>query len=310
MAAMPVRIAVLRVAELVGAFAASHAPLIARDWEVFPDALRARMTANYRAVGDRIRAARPDVIVEISPDHWINFFLDNLPAICIGVGARHAGPPEPFLAAFPHREIDGHPAFASHLVQTALDSGFEPSLSHRLTLDHGFCIPLWKMALDPLPPIVPIILNDLEPPMMPIARCLAWGALLAQAIASYPGDLRVAVLASGGLSHSIGEATMGHIDAAFDELCVRVFRAGDAARVAAELQPALARTGNGGHEVRNWAVAHAAAGCRGFELIDYLPVNEVYVGCAWASWNVDGTLQPAHRGEARERTADAEVAVV
>ena len=42
-------------------------------------------------------------------------------------------------------------------------------------------------------------------------------------------------------------------------------------------------TGNGGHEVRNWVVAHAAAGNKGFELIGYAPLEEVYVGCAFAN---------------------------
>jgi hypothetical protein len=52
------------------------------------------------------------------------------------------------------------------------------------------------------------------------------------------------------------------------------------------LESGLTKTGNGGHEVRNWVVAHGAAGSRGFEIIDYLPVPEVYVGCAFASWKV------------------------
>jgi hypothetical protein len=45
-------------------------------------------------------------------------------------------------------------------------------------------------------------------------------------------------------------------------------------------------TGNGGHEVRNWVVAHATAGNKGFELIGYAPLEEIYVGCAFAEWRV------------------------
>jgi hypothetical protein len=43
--------------------------------------------------------------------------------------------------------------------------------------------------------------------------------------------------------------------------------------------------GNGTHEVRNWVIAHAAAGNHGFDLIDYRNMPEVYVGCGWASWS-------------------------
>ncbi|MFL6566397.1 MAG: hypothetical protein ACJ8G5_15785 [Burkholderiales bacterium] len=46
----------------------------------------------------------------------------------------------------------------------------------------------------------------------------------------------------------------------------------------------LPRRGNGSEEVRNWLVAHGAAGGRSFELVDYLPVPTVIVGCGFASW--------------------------
>lgn len=273
------------MAELAGVFAASHAPLIARDWQLFDSALRTRLTAPFERLGARLRAARPDIVVEIAPDHWSNFFIDNLPNVCIGIGTEHLGPPEPFMQGFGHTTLAGEPEFARHLLETALAAGFEPSVSHRLALDHGFCIPLWRMELDPLPPIVPIVINSLEPPMPTIARCIAWGNLIAAAVASFPADVRVAVLASGGLSHSIGEATMGAIDESFDAGCIRAFEAGGERAVIDYLDRALPTAGNGSHEVRNWVAAHAAAGGRGFELVAYDAIPEVYVGCAWAVWN-------------------------
>ncbi|MCP6768732.1 gallate dioxygenase, partial [Klebsiella pneumoniae] len=87
-----------------------------------------------------------------------------------------------------------------HILDTALDSDFDPSLSHRLTLDHGFCLPLWRMGIDPIPPIVPIVVNEVDDPMPTMRRCVAWGEMMRKAIDSYPADIRVAVLATGGLS--------------------------------------------------------------------------------------------------------------
>jgi aromatic ring-opening dioxygenase catalytic subunit (LigB family) len=273
------------MAELVGAFAASHAPLIARDWKVLPEQRRAEIDAAFGELARRAQAARPDVVLMLSPDHWTNFFLDNLPSICIGIGEEHGGPPEPFMQDFP-RSIPGHPALARHIAERALAEDFEPSISHHLKLDHGFCIPLGRLGLTPLPPVVPIAVNDLEPPMLSTRRCIAWGKFLARAIASYPENLRVAILATGGLSHSIGEPDMGRIDEAFDRDCIRFFEAGSEAPLVDFLEAHMASAGNGTHEVRNWAIAHAAAGCRGFELIDYRAVPEVYVGCGWASWRM------------------------
>jgi hypothetical protein len=272
------------VAELAGVVAASHAPLLARDWHLLAEPRKARIGAAYGVLGRYLTDARADVLVIAGPDHWTNFFLDNLPSVCVGAGARHDGPPEPFMAGFGHESLAGHAAFAQHLLASALASGFEPSVSHRLKLDHGFCLPLWRMGLDPLPPVVPLVLNCLEPPMPSVARCVAWGRLLAQAIASFPGSARIAILASGGLSHSIGEPSMGTIDATFDAACIAAFEAGGDDAVIAFLDRALPTAGNGGHELRTWAVAHAAAGGAGFRLVDYLAVHEVYVGCAWATW--------------------------
>ncbi|HYX63231.1 MAG TPA: 2,3-dihydroxyphenylpropionate 1,2-dioxygenase [Burkholderiales bacterium] len=273
------------MAELVGAFAASHGPLIIREWERVPAEQKARMGAAFAELGKRLQAARPDVLVIVSPDHWSNFFLDNVPAVCIGAGEAHEGPPEPWMKAFPHRSLAGHPQFAMHIARTALDNGFEPSVSHRLKLDHGFCIPLWRMVLERLPRIVPIVVNSIEPPMPSLQRCYQWGELLAKAVRSYSENLRVAILGTGGLSHSIGEPTMGAIYEDFDRETIRLFSSQPEALIS-YLERQLPSHGNGSEEVRNWLVAHGAAGGRGFELVDYVPSPTVIVGCGFAAWRL------------------------
>jgi len=276
------------VASLVGVFASSHAPLMARAWESVDALRRDQVTATFTELAARLRAARPDVLVVVSPDHWVNFFLDNLPSVCIGVGETHQGPPEPWLRHLPYTSIAGHPEFALHLARSALEEGFEPSLSHHLELDHGFVIPLWKMGIDPLPPLVPIVVNTIEPPLPSLGRCLAWGDLVRTAIERHPGDLRVAILATGGVSHSIGEPDMGRIDEAFDRECFEHLRASDRERLLAFLEQRLEAAGNGAAEMRNWLVAHGAAQGKEFELIGYHPCREWYVGCGFAAWNLDG----------------------
>ena len=271
------------MASLVGAFAASHGPLIVREWERVPAAQKARMAAAYRELGKRLTAAKPDVLIVVSPDHWSNFFLDNYPAVCIGVGETNEGPPEPWMKDFPHHTLAGHPGLAMHIADQALRHGFEPAVSHRLKLDHGACIPLWRMELERLPKIVPLLVNSIEPPMPTLQRCYQWGALLRKAIESYAEPLRVAILGTGGLSHSIGEPTMGAIYQEFDQETLRLFgRPHD--ELVRFLEAELPKSGNGSEEVRNWLVAQGAAGGRGFELVDYLAVPTVIVGCGFASW--------------------------
>ena len=274
------------MAELVGIYAASHGPLIARDWQRLPAALKGRLSAAHGELGRRLAASGAEVIVGLAPDHWTNFFLDNLPSLCIGLGEEHGGPPEPYMRDFAPNPLPGDPELGRHILETALAGEFEPALSYRLRLDHGLCLPLSRMELPRMPRLVPILINEIEPPMLSYRRCFAWGRLLRRAIASYPKPVRVAIFATGGLSHSIGEPTMGDIDEDFDRRCLAALARGEEAPLIDLLENGAARAGNGAHEIRNWAVAHAAAGGRGFELVDYLPAPEVYVGCAYAAWRL------------------------
>src|SRR3954467_4749928 len=279
------------MASFAGAYAASHGPLLIREWQAVPAAERSRLENAFAELGRRLRAATPDVLIVVSPDHWSNFFLDNYPAICLGVGAAHEGPPEPWMKAFAHRDIPGHPELAMHIAGTALAQGFEPSLSYRMKLDHGACIPLWRMGLERLPKIVPLLVNSIEPPMPSLARCSQGGALLRRGIESYAQPLRVAIVGTGGLSHSIGEPTMGAIYEDFDRETVRLFSSPEKSLIEF-LEAKLPTSGHGSEEVRNWRVAHGAAGGRGFELVDYLAVPTVIVGCGFAAWRPQDSRPP------------------
>jgi aromatic ring-opening dioxygenase catalytic subunit (LigB family) len=275
------------MAKLVGSFAASHAPNIARSWDTLQDDTRDWLTTRYDELGKRVKALEPDVLVIHSNDHWINFFLENMPAFLIGVGDEHDGPPEPFMQPiFKGCTFPGHAGLGSHLLEFAMEADFDPAYSHRIKVDHGIGIPLWRMGFDTLPPVVPVFLNLMEEPFPTPKRCLAWGHMIREAIEAYPEDLRVVVLGTGGLSHSIGETTMGWIDEPFDHACIDLFKNAPDEKIASELARMLKETGNGGAEVRSWSVAHGAAGGRGFEMIDYTPMPETLIGCGLAEWKI------------------------
>ena len=140
------------MANLVGVFAASHGPMIAREWDSLTPPTRAAVEQGFDRVGQRLMATRPDVLVIVSTDHWVNFFLNNYPAFCVGIGAEHDGPPEPFLKKSLIIRLRRHLGLGSHVMNTAIERDFDPSLSHRLTLDHGFCLPLWRMGTTPSRP--------------------------------------------------------------------------------------------------------------------------------------------------------------
>lgn len=282
------------MAEISGIFAASHAPPLVRDWDSIEHGRKDALAAAFAELGRRIAEARPDILIVIGADHWANFFLDNMPAICLGVGADHGAPPERWLADYPHRAMRGDPDFAMQVAEALFESGFEPSLSYSLRLDHAFCVPLWKSGLDPLPAIVPVIINAIQPPLPTVARCFDFGASLARAILARPGEERVVILASGGLSHSVGEPIMGDVDEAFDREALALFAGGDRDALLAYLtDERVARAGNGAAELRFWVAAHGAAQAKGFSVIHYEAVPETYTGCGFAEWINASAMAPA-----------------
>ena len=273
------------MAEFAGAFAAGHGPNIARGWTGLKAETRDWIVDRYGELGRRLKAAAPDVLLVQSNDHWVNFFLDNMPAFCIGIGDEHDGPPEPFMKpVFPHETWPGHAALGRHVLDHALASGFDPSYTMRIKLDHGICVPLWQMGILPDVPVVPLFINLMEKPFPTPARCIEWGRMIREAVESFPENVRVAMLGTGGLSHSIGETTMGWIDEPFDHACMELFRSASDEKFASDLDRMLSATGNGGAELRNWLIVHAAADGRGFDLVGYAPVPEILIGCALAEW--------------------------
>lgn len=271
------------MAELVGIFAASHTPVMLNFPDAIPDEQRGEIFAAFSSIGERLRAARPDVLVIVADDHLHNFFLDNLPAFCIGAADQYATPIEHWLKA-PKRILKGAQAFSTHLLHTAFDEGFDPALSMQLTLDHGALTPLELAGLSDELAIVPLLINCVQPPLPTMARCLAWGKLLRKAIDSYDSDQRVAILATGGISHDIATPRMGLVNEAFDRQFLKLLESGSDEALLKHATEQVHTAGNGAEEIRNWLVAHGAANGQGAHTIFYKPVEKWYTGIGLACW--------------------------
>ena len=91
----------------VGA-ALSHAPGIT-GW---PDRADSQQASRFYAGIEKIRRAfeeaKPDVILLVCNEHFVNFYLNNMPAICVGIGESHFGPVEPEAwLRIPKRRVPG-----------------------------------------------------------------------------------------------------------------------------------------------------------------------------------------------------------
>jgi len=255
--------------EIAIAATVSHAPGIT-GFRAAAGAQGDRYYAGMAKLREAFEGAKPDVVLEIYDDHFTNFYVDNMPAICVGVGASHFGPAEEesFLK-IQRRDVPGHPELAWSLVREAFNSGFDLSISHRLLLDRGSMVPLHFVTPSMNVPVVPIIVNDVIEPMPLPTRVYELGKLIRNVIARRPKGERVALLGTGGISHWVGTPEMGRIDKDFDEWFLETAEKGKGRKLAALTPEELGKHGNGAHELRNWIAVYGAIGDRRGEIATY-----------------------------------------
>ncbi len=297
------------MAELIGWLAMSHGPQLMvpperwdllhnRQGEALPvrPELTAETLADKVAKWQRCREAieqlrrklaawAPDVLVVVADDQHENIQDDANPPFTVYVGQDFEASvslsyfKEPKSANRTAYKTD--PALAQRLLEQLMETGFDPAYSKLLRYDgglgHAFARVLKFLTPDAGLPVVPIMVNTYYPPAPSANRCLAFGQALASAIRRLPGNSKIAVIGSGGLSHTI-------IDEALDHGVITAIKANDLGFLGA--LPAAQLTA-GTSEIRNWIVTAAAAN-RPATVVDYVPCYRIPtgVGCGmgFAYW--------------------------
>ena len=272
--------------KVVGAFAASHSPGITGWPERVADDIRDNVEGAYSEVADRIAALEPDAIICVSVEHFTNFNLGNLPAFAIATGDNYLGPVTAEMAQFlnvSQRHHPGHAALGRHLYNFALESEFDPALVEGgLEFDENFSVPLKHLDPNASYPLVPVIVNGVNPPWPTPKRCYDFGRMVRSAVEAQDDAERVVVLATGGLSHWVGLPESGDINEDFDRDFIERLTDGDPGRLTSYTREEIDRAGNGAHEIRTWLVAAGATGV-GFDVLTYEPVPEWLTGTAVAA---------------------------
>ncbi|WP_141004650.1 hypothetical protein [Nocardioides humi] len=148
-----------------------------------------------------------------------------------------------------------------------------------MAFDENFCVPLKHLDPESRIPLVPVIVNGVNPPWPTPRRCFAFGQMLRSAVESQAVARRVVVLGTGGLSHWVGTPESGSVNETFDRDFLRRLEDGDAAALTAYSDEEIDAAGNGAHEIRTWLVTAGAAGT-GFDTLAYEPVPAWLTGTA------------------------------
>jgi gallate dioxygenase len=250
------------MATILGAVASSHTPTIgfALDTHKQDDPAWAPIFAGYRPVQDWLAARRPDVLLVIFNDHVTSFFFDHYSQFALGIGESYApadegGGPR----ALP--PVRGHAALAHHIAAGLVADEFDLSYFQDKPLDHGCFSPLSMLwPHDPGWPgaIVPLQVGVLQFPIPSARRCYRLGQSLRKAIESYPEDLKVVLVATGGLSHQVHGERCGFNNTEWDQRFLELIEK-DPERLLAMTHAEFAALGGlEGAEVIMWLVMRGA----------------------------------------------------
>lgn len=159
----------------------------------------------YVPVREWLRSLRPDVVIMVYNDHGADFFFDKYPTFAVGCADRYAIADEGF-GTRPLPEIPGHLAFSQHLCRSLVYDEFDITVCQKMAVEHGFLVPMhlcfdhddsWPVAS------VPIAVNVLQHPLPTARRCWQLGQAIRRAVHSFEGELRVAIVGTGGMSHQL-----------------------------------------------------------------------------------------------------------
>jgi len=285
---------------LVSALAASHAPNIllepGREWEDFMDLhysmapqgsanrptfeqqkkLRQDAESAFATLRKDLEDAKPDVLIVVANDQFVNFFWNNIPTFFVAVGDEVEG-----QFTRHHFHYRNHKNLGKAIVRAGMERGIDFSYGEKIELQHTQNVPLYFLLREPKIPILPIYVNTWVDPAPSPRRCYQIGELI-RAVAANSNE-RIAILATGGLSHFPGSPRIGEIDEGFDHKLLEVLRQGNGRTLVDYSVQDLLQAGD--TEFLNWMVVIGAVGDARASYTAYMP-DFVATGWGFVSWKL------------------------
>ena len=251
------------MAQLIGAITTSHVPAIggaiARRvqhepyWKPFFD--------GFVPVREWLARARPDVVVMVYNDHGLNFFLDKMPTFAVGAAPEYRNADEGWgIPTMP--PFKGDLDLSWHLIESLVGEDFDLTTCQEMQVDHAFTLPMALLWPDQDWPVttVPVCINTVQFPLPSAGRCYRLGEAIGRAVASLPGDARVLVVGTGGLSHQLDGERAGFINKDFDLRFMESLTTDPRWATQFSSHELVRHTGTQGVELLMWLTARAALG--------------------------------------------------
>jgi protocatechuate 4,5-dioxygenase beta chain len=246
------------MAKIVGTISTSHIPAIGRAiskglqddpyWKPFFD--------GFPPVRDWLASVKPDVVIVAYNDHGLNFFLDKMPTFAVGAAAEYSNADEGWgIPVLP--PLQGDQALSWHLIESLVGEDFDLVTCQEMVVDHALTLPMALLWPDQKWPVrvIPVVVNTVQAPLPSAARCYKLGQAIGRAVASWPGNERVVVLGTGGLSHQLDGERAGFINKDFDLQFIDSLTGNPAWATKYSTVELVELAGTQGVELLNWLVA-------------------------------------------------------
>ena len=278
------------MAQVVGGFLMPHVPPIPTggEWLGADPAQTATINTAFDQISRRLGELQADTVIIVGDDHYENFGPHCIPSCLIATGdvdlSAHAQTLGMEGGLIPNNE-----PLARHILETGLSGGIDWSFAKSLSVDHSVAIPYYMTVRHHSGmKTIPIYLNCVVAPLITNRRAYEVGQSILQAVESWPGDERVVVFGTGGISHWVGCPRMGVVNEEFDRRILDMIEKDDLeGLIALPDELVLEQAGNGALEIKNWICALAALPSNAkAETLAYEPIPEWVTGCGFSELKV------------------------
>jgi protocatechuate 4,5-dioxygenase beta chain len=231
----------------------------------------------YEPVAKWLAEKKPDVLFVCFNDHATTFFFDHYPTFALGVSDVYPIADEG-LGARNIPRLKSNAALSRHIARSLIADEFDISIFQELPLDHGVHSPLtmmWPKSPDWPGAVIPLVVNVVQQPLPTPRRCYKLGKSIRKAVESYPEDLKVAMVGTGGLSHQMIGERAGFNDEAWDREFLDLIERDPERLASMTVEDFQQRGGNEGAEVIMWLIMRGALAPRAKKLHHnyYLPMT-------------------------------------
>jgi 2,3-dihydroxyphenylpropionate 1,2-dioxygenase len=248
--------------QIVAAMVSCHAPaLFLRQPGEDPAQLDATIAA-MRQLGRVLDETKPDALIVVGLDHLEAFSLDVSPAFAVVVGPEVVG-------SFGSKQyrVGVHEELARAILNGCLKRDFDIAFCQKAFMGHAFVVPFEYVLEERQIPIVPLFVNVYVPPLPQPYRAYQLGRALAEIVAER--SERIAILASGGMSHYPGTEKYGYPDFDFDQYLLQVIERGELSSLLSLSSEKLDETGE--TELLTWYTVFGAIGNQRGQVLSYQP---------------------------------------